>query len=347
MKNIYINGRFLTQKLAGVNRFAYELTKALVSSRKLEITIVCPQLDIKPCYNVKGFNIVKYGRGSSHLWEQIVLPFFFFNKKDYVLLNFSGLGPIILKNKISTIHDLAFLYNPSWYSKSYYWFYKIMTPLMVKTAKHLLTVSECSKCDIMKIYNVADDFVTVIYNAVDESWASANKKGKGDYVLCVSSIDPRKNFKMLIKAFNAMPSVKLKIVGSYDPVFCKQDLGEIPSNIEFCGRVDDSVLAELYSNAACFIYPSLYEGFGLPPIEAMHFGCPVLVSDIPVHREVCKEAALYFDPKDMTSIVSTVLEFFNDKVQLVGKMTYLGKTVEQSYSWSKSATTLINYLKSI
>ena len=77
MKTIYINGRFLTQKLAGVNRFAYELTKALSASGRLDITIVCPQSEIKSCYDVSGFNIVKYGRGSSHFWEQVVLPFFF------------------------------------------------------------------------------------------------------------------------------------------------------------------------------------------------------------------------------------------------------------------------------
>lgn len=342
---IYINGRFLTQKLAGVNRFAYQLTKALVASKQLEITIVCPKQNIKSCYNVEGFNIVKFGRGSSHFWEQLILPFFFLTKRNYILLNFSGLGPIALKNKISTIHDLAFLYNPLWYSKSYYLFYKFMTPLMIKTTKHLLTVSYCSKYDIIKTYAVPADFVTVIYNAVDESWITKEGKVKGKYVLCVSSIDPRKNFKMLIKAFNYMPSLKLKIVGSYDPVFCKQDLGEIPSNIEFCGRVDDSVLAELYSNAACFIYPSLYEGFGLPPIEAMHFDCPVLISDIPVHREVCKDAALYFDPKDMNSIISTVSDFFNEKQQLELQLIAEGKIVVQTYSWSNSAATLINYLK--
>lgn len=347
MKTIYINGRFLTQKLAGVNRFAYELTKALIASGRLDITIVCPQSEIKSCYDVSGFNIVKYGRGSSHFWEQVVLPFFFLTKKDYLLLNFSGLGPIALKNKISTIHDLAFLYNPSWYSKTYYRFYKIMTPLMVKTAKHLLTVSNCSKHDIMQTYKVSDDFVTVVYNAVDASWKADSKKDKEDFVLCVSSIDPRKNFKMLIKAFNAMPSVRLKIVGSYDPVFCKQDLGEIPSNIEFCGRVDDSVLAELYSSAACFIYPSLYEGFGLPPIEAMHFDCPVLVSDIPVHREVCKDAALYFNPKELTSIVSTVLSYVKERTKLEPNMIAEGRNVERLYSWNNSATTLIDYIISM
>ena len=125
------------------------------------------------------------------------------------------------------------------------------------------------------------------------------------------------------------------------------DITPQPSNIQFLGRVSDDELVRLYNQAACFVFPSLYEGFGLPPLEAMACGCPVLVSDIPVEREVCGDAAQYFNPLDPTNILHTITQYLNDADVIKEKMRQKGFENITRFSWEKSAEILIQKLKEI
>ena len=164
---IYINGRFLTQPMTGVERYAYNLCKAMARLHQ-PFTVVCPKAPIHQDYDVSDLTIVHYGIGNSHFWEQCVLPFFFIGKKDYMVLSFTGLGSILIRHKVMTVHDLSFLKNPSWYSRTYYWYYKFMTPLAVKTSQHILTVSEFSKSEILGFYPfLKAENISVVYNAID------------------------------------------------------------------------------------------------------------------------------------------------------------------------------------
>lgn len=310
---LYINGRFLTQPMTGVERYAYNMCKAMAKQHQ-PVTLICPHAPIQACYDVSGLQIIYYGRGNSHFWEQCILPFFFIGKKNYVVLSFTGLGSILIQHKIMTIHDLSFLENPKWFSHAYYWWYKVMTPLAVRTSQHIITVSAFSKQEIRRFYTfLKEQDITVIYNATDESLfrplpqvlASTER-----FALAVSSLDPRKNFNRLIEAFKDIQGCKLYIVGARHRVFTQQDnKAAQQDNIHYLGRVTDDELVRLYNQAVCFIFPSLYEGFGLPPIEAMSCGCPVLVSDIPVLREVCGNAATYFNPLDINDIRQTIKHF--------------------------------------
>ena len=297
---LYINGRFLTRPMTGVERYAYNMCKAMAENH-LPFTIICPHSPIQECYNISILPIIKYGYGSSHFWEQCILPFFFIKKKNYMIICFTGLGSIFIRNKIMTIHDLSFLENPKWFSRSYFLWYKLMTPIAVKTSKHIITVSEYSKREIMRFYPfLKSQNISIIHNATDKKIFYSQPKSSATtdcFVLAVSSLDPRKNFNRLIEAFSGISNCKLYIVGARHHVFTKQDNNSCgQDNIYYLGRVTDEELASLYNQAVCFIFPSLYEGFGLPPLEAMSCGCPVLASDIPVIREVCGEAVLYFDP---------------------------------------------------
>lgn len=345
---LYINGRFLTQPMTGVNRFSYELTKAL-SEEGYDFTIICPKQDLSKDYDISGFNIVKYGFGKSHIWEIFSLPLFFIDKKENFLISFSGLGPVGVKNKITTIHDVAHLVNPQWYSLLYRLFYRLFEPLVLKSCKRIITVSEFSKSEILKHYNfICPDDIHVIYNACNKEWTvpADSTIATSDYILCVSSIDPRKNFPILLKAFKEMPDVNLKIVGGKNAVFENQML-DIPRNVEFLGRVTDEELAHLYSNAIAFIYPTLYEGFGLPPIEASHFGCPILVSDIPVLKEVCGDSAIYFNPYSHESIIDAVhtIIFMPEEQRRV--LINAGMNNLVRFSWKISAERLVLLLKNL
>jgi glycosyltransferase involved in cell wall biosynthesis len=254
-----------------------------------------------------------------------------------------------------TVHDLSFLQNPSWYSRAYYWYYRFMTPLAVKTSQHILTVSEFSKSEILRFYPfLKAEKISVVYNAIDRQLfkpqtsdlrpqtLDLSPQTSDPFVLCVSSIDPRKNFARLIEACQGLTGAKLYIVGKYNRVFSQQmALDTTPDHIQFLGRVSDEKLVRLYNQAACFVFPSLYEGFGLPPLEAMACGCPVLVSDIPVEREVCGDAAHYFNPLDPNNILHTITQYLNNADVIKEKMRQKGFENITRFSWEKSAQALM------
>ena len=313
-KRIYINGRFLLRPMTGVERYAYCVCRTMADTGK-SFTLICPKTGtFNPAYNIEGFDIIRFGYGSSHVWEQIVLPFFFFGKKDYILYSYTGLGSILVPEKIMTIHDLSFLVNPSWFSKSYYWFYRFMTPLAARTSKRIITVSEFSKSEILRYYPfVGVSNIDVCLGRCDtDRFYRENTTEASDerYAIAVSSLDPRKNFARLIDAFLQIPEFKLKIVGGSSKVFAQTDVRlQSSANIEILGRVDDDQLRHLYNNASFYVSTSLYEGFGLPLVEARSCGCPLVVSDIPPYHEVCGSDAVYFNPTDTNNIVDTIKQY--------------------------------------
>lgn len=350
-KLIYINGRFLLQAPTGVQRYAYEMCKALCECG-IDYTLICPKKGIiNKAYDVSLFKIERYGIGHSHFWEQLVLPFFFLGKKDYVLISFTGLGSIAVPNKIMTVHDLSFLVCRQWFSRAYYCFYKPMTWLAVKTSKHLITVSEFSKKEILRLYPfLAEDKIHVIYNAADkDKFKPANSFTEHGmpYCLSVSSLDPRKNFTRLLEAFKGIEGCKLLIVGGANKVFAQNHALHKSENIKFLGRVSDEELIHLYQGANAFIFPSLYEGFGLPVVEAMCVGCPVIASDIPVLREVCGEAAIYFNPKNTDDIRNKILSFIDNQQNLKPIMTQKGKDNVLRFSWKSSAMKLVKLINTL
>jgi len=342
---LYINGRFLTQAITGVERYAYKVCKALADIGQ-DFIIICPKSSLQSCYDISNLHIVFYGCGSSHFWEQCVLPFFFLRKKNYILFSFTGLGPILIRQKIMTIHDLSFLENPKWFSKSYYWWYKLMTPLVVRTSRHVITVSEFSKKEIMHFYPfIKEQSITVAYGAVDQTYFHNQEQVEPTnerFILAVSSLDPRKNFERLMNAFKGITDCRLYIVGSYNSVFSrKRSSNKNVENIKFLGRVSDKELMHLYKQAVGFIFPSIYEGFGLPPVEAMSCGCPVLVSDIPVLNEVCSDAAIYFNPYDPANIRRAVKQLLNLDSASREKLQAAGLKNIQRFSWENTAKTIL------
>ncbi|MBO7114504.1 MAG: glycosyltransferase family 4 protein [Bacteroidaceae bacterium] len=343
---LYINGRFLTQPMTGVERFAYNICMTLAELHQ-PFTIVCPKAPIHKGYDVSGLTIVHFGVGNSHFWEQCVFPWFFIGKKDYMVLSLTGLGSILLRRKVMTIHDLSFLREPSWFSRSYYWFYRLMTPLAVRTSRHIITVSEFSKTEIRHFYPfVSDDKISVVYSAIRNDVFKSRTDIPASterFVLTVSSIDPRKNFARLLEAFSGIDGIKLYIVGNYNPVFQKQEgLSSARSDVRFLGRATDDELIRLYNQAECFVFPSLYEGFGLPPVEAMACGCPVVASDIPVVREVCADAAIYFNPLDPEDIRRAIKDQLESDESVINEQRQRGFSNSRRYSWERSAVKIVD-----
>lgn len=348
MKNSFVvNGRFLSQKMTGVHRYAYEMCRAL-QRLGADFVIVAPK-NVLPQYDLDGFTVEHCGRLFSHIWEQIELPLYIRQRHNgKILLSLTGLGSILYSKTICTVHDLSYLVNPSWFSRSYYMFYKLMTPLAVRRALKVITVSDFSKRELIDKLGVSADKITVVYNAVTAFPKTADRSPVDGqkYILSVSSLDPRKNLSRLIEAFSVLDNnrYKLYIVGAGNRVFADTRFEGMPNeNIIFTGYVADEMLCHYYLGATIFVSPSLYEGFGLPNLEAMTNACPVVTSDIAPYREVCGDAAEYFDPEsveDMVSKISSILADPSKRDAMVAK----GIERAQMFSWESSAEKLLQII---
>jgi len=358
MEQLIVNARFLTQKVAGVQRFAIELSLLLKKHFK-QVIFVSPNRILNE-HIAKKLDVVIFGKTTGHIWEQIELPIFCAKYTNALLINFCNTAPLLYKKKIVCIHDLGFMHNPEWFNKKFSLLYNFLIPKIAKTSLKIITVSEYSKKDIIQELVIDHDRISVIYNGVAQffkkQWPNENnnlhllRENNLDipYILSVSSLDPRKNFPALIRAFLDLnnQSVKLVIVGGRYKSFAgfELDNDSIDSKlIEFVGYVSDEELVYLYQNALFFVYPSLFEGFGIPPLEAMASGCPTLVSDIPSIKEVCGEASHYINPTEVESITDGMKKLINNpdlRQQLVKK----GLERAELFSWEASAKKLINLI---
>lgn len=316
---VVVNGRFLTQRMSGVQRYAIEL-----STHVREICpgarFVCPR-DVLHKDVASLLRAEPVGRRTDHVWEQIELPAYLEAHGRPLLVNLTALGPIRYPRQILVLHDVAFLRHPEWYAWKASLYYRLVIPMLARRALAVITDSRFSKDEIVRLIGLPESKVTVIYPGVPEKLQGlAGKRYEnryGDYILAVSSLDPRKNFRNLILAYNrlGLTGVKLVIAGGGSPVFARHDTACLVrgnSGIAFPGYVSDEELAGLYQHARVFIYPSLYEGFGLPPLEAMCFGCPVVVSRAASLPEVCGEAAVYVNPEDVQDIADKLRQVLND-----------------------------------
>ncbi len=258
---------------------------------------------------------------------------------------------------VCTIHDICFEHNASWFSAKDYVFQKLLIPRSARHADHIITVSEYSRQDIADTYGVSPEKISVIYDAVDDSFLQAQdqeisesavreKFGIGDvpYILSVGNLNPRKNNGRLIRAFHLMKerwggSEKLVIAGKKD-YRADELLKEAGNDVLFTGFVDDKELIQLYRGAAAFAYPSLYEGFGIPPLEAMACGTPTAVSDRTSLPEVVGDAGLYFDPEDEESIAQCLHLLMTDK-ELVASLISKGNQRIRAFDWNRSSAEMM------
>lgn len=339
-----VNGRYLTQKATGVHRYAFEICNKL-HEMGVDFHVAVPK-EIHPDYKF-SFKVVKCGSFNTHLWEQISLPRYLKRIGSPLLISFTGCGPLNYSNQIMTIHDVSHERYPEWFSKNYYRFYHYMMPRIGKKAHAVLTVSEFSKKEIVDTLGINAEKIHVVHSNVPfhnkpskEEILSFTRNPEAErYILAVSSMDPRKNFIRLVEAFDKIKdkSVKLYIIGMSFKAFNTPDLQKlIGENVHLPGYIPDEKLQTMYQNALLSVYPSLYEGFGLPPLESMTYGCPAINSDIPALREVSQDAALYVDPYNVDDITQKIEQLLVDE-PLRKELQKKGLLQIKKYSWDKSA----------
>jgi glycosyltransferase involved in cell wall biosynthesis len=289
-------------------------------------------------------------------WFDVKLPFLLKRLKADVFLSPDGFCSLRTDlPQVVVVHDLAFLHYPSFLPASQQFYYKLYTPYFLRKAKKIITVSEFSKADIVRHFPFTRDKTEVVAISADPRFIPATDEikertkekftGGREYFLYVGSIHPRKNLIQLLKAFSSFKkrqqtNMQLVIAGRMawknDAFQSALSTFKFRDDVKLTGYLAVEELVELMGSAYCVINPSLWEGFGLPVLEAMQCGVPVLCSGNSALTETGGDAALYFDPLNADDITKQMALIFKDE-SLRNKMIGKGLTQAAGFSWEKSA----------
>jgi glycosyltransferase involved in cell wall biosynthesis len=249
----------------------------------------------------------------------------------------------MIRNQVLTIHDLSPLDHPEWFRKSFAIWYRLLLPMLGKRVRKVFTPSEYVKQAVMRRFGTKN--VVVIPNGVDHSFFHPDSNQKEldlpkCYVLFVGSIEPRKNLGLLLRAWgeikNSFKEIELLIVGVRGKVFRAVNLSHEVERVHFLGYVEDETLATLYANATVFVLPSQDEGFGLPVLEAMASGTPVIVSDGGTLREIVQEAGLIFCLSNPVGLKNALTECLSN-ARLRSELKEKGLVRAHQFSWQRTA----------
>jgi len=331
----------------GVENYSYHLINEMIHQAKDEITLIAPKK--------VNIDIPQITIPFPRLWTQIRLSLeVFWNKKLDNIFVPSHLLPLITPKKSTiTIHDVAWKHVPEGYSFLSKIYLEWGTKFAVRNAKNIIVPSQQTKDDLVNLYNADESKIHVIplgYIRVSNQERLISNVKKEPYFIFVGRIEYKKNTDTLIKAFHkfceADKEAKLVLVGKVGHGG-KEILANIPNEIrnriEITGYVSDEEKNELMQNALAFVFPSRYEGFGIPLLEAMDYNLPIIASNIPTSREVAGESALYFDA-DNTETLSILMQQIKADGELRKQMIKEGQEILSKYSWQKAANDTLKVL---
>lgn len=352
---IAINGRFLTQRASGVQRFAAEAIKAIDAlldsdayrALKGRIEILAPPKARD--FPLQNIPLRRVGYFSGYIWEQLEFPL---HAGGRLLLNLCMLGPLIARHQIVVVHDATVRALPDNFSPRFRAAYGFLIPRLCRRADLVVTVSEFSRQEIGKWYGANIDTMPVCYEGGDHITAVAadltvldrlDLRGR-NFFLGVGVDSSNKNIVKVVEAFRAakFDDTMLVLTGARDPrVFWH--FGDIHSEgVRMIGYVSDQELRALYEHALALVFPSLYEGFGLPPVEAMTCGCPVVISEQPALLEVCGDAALRCRADD-TAQLARHLQALHGDPALRARLVAAGNQRVRRFTWQATARALLDY----
>lgn len=345
-RNIYFNGRFIGGKVTGVGRVARELTvrllRMIAESGALRGSILAP--GSPPATALAAIAPPRdQSLAAGVLWEQIVLPFL---ARDGYLVSFSNTAPLVFRRQLVMVHDASVFAVPDNYSLAFRTWYQIALRILLRRAGIVVTVSAFSRDELSRHCGVPAERISVIHNGCDHldgvaaEPAILDRAGlvRDGYVLAVGTPSRTKNLGVLVEAMGQVRrgGLKLALVGAMESRVFNVNRLDLPPWVIVLGAVSDGELKALYERALCFAFPSRYEGFGIPPLEAMRCGCPTVVSSAASLPEVCGDAALYAHPEDSDALARHIGAYL-DSGEL--RQTYRARGHAQAgrFLWDSSA----------
>jgi glycosyltransferase involved in cell wall biosynthesis len=341
-ETVAINCRFLETEMRGIGRYALGLADALRRERPGDVRClvsrhVAPHL----AAGAEKLGARRVGPLSGPLWEQVTLPLHLAANGRPLLVNFVNTAPVLYRRQVTVVYDLAYQRHPEMYSASFLALYRTVIPRVVRTSR-LVTISEFVKGELVAMGARPDrvDVVPCFVTPELRKLAAETPRPavEGDIALMVGSLNTRKNLRVALEAFKAaaVPGLRLVVVGEGASVFRAVDTRDLADErVTFVGAVSDAELVRLYRAAAFLVFPSLYEGFGMPPIEAMQCDCPVIASRASSIPEVCGDAALYFDPRRAADIAETITRIAGDAA-LRERLRALGRERAAQFTLERS-----------
>ena len=344
---VFINGRFLGQRVTGVQRYARETLHALdellaaCGGAGLRWTVLVPRGTPQPVF--RHLLVETCGRLQGHLWEQLELPW---RARAGLLFSFGLTGPLLKRRQIITVHDAAVVRMPATFNATFRHAYRCLVRIIAGRAPRTMTVSQFSAAEAIECFRAPAERVRV----ATEGWQHLERitsdvavlddlgLRQRRYALAVGSPTPSKNFAAIERAIVLLGADApcCVVVGETDSAVFQDDAARGAGDLLRIGYVSDAQLKALYEHAECFVFPSFYEGFGIPPLEAMACGCPVIASTAPAVREVCGDAALYFDPARPEQLADALRGLFADAAQRA-RLRKTGTQRLRHYSWDASA----------
>lgn len=350
MKRYAINGRFVVRKQTGQERFAQELVRELDKrAEKGEFILIVPKYATQiPSFS--NIQVVKYGRIKSHFWEQTDF-YYYIKKHQLVSVNLTTTCPL-LSPDIVCLHDASIfeiqdLLTQNLYGKLSTFWHKLIFRAAAGKATKILTVSRYSKNKLNYFLKIPFDKIAVIYNA----WQHLNRIQADDgifkrlpayirqneYFMALSSLTPQKNFVWIREVAKKNPDKQFVICGSAEG-FTKLGEKELKTdNLYFTGYLSDGEIKALMSHCRAFLHPAIYEGFGIPPLEAMSCGAELILSTAACLPEIYGNSAHYIDPYDYDIDLDAILSQPIEASDIVLK----------KYNWSREAEKLYTLLKSL
>ena len=354
---------------AGIGRHAYELIK--------NVLILDPPFDFLIIVdNVHKDNFIKYLRKRDSLLvvsevrngkQRIFLEqiYFYFKLHQVSLFHNPDFAvSLFLKTPtIITIHDLAFFNTSAAYTLGSRIWRHTYFKFSAYRAKRIVCISNFTASEVIKSFNISRSKIAIIHNGVDFNNIDSPYSKEllfndfsinTQYILCVGTVEPRKNLVNIFRAFKIFkkyfPNIKLVVAGNlgwlYKPIFHEVKKLSLEKDVIFTGFVSDDQLKALYSHALFLAYIPLYEGFGFPPLEAMSHNTPVLLSDIPPLHEVAGNAAIYVNPQNPTAIAEK-MNLLAQNLSLRKKIQRMGESQVQQFNWKDSAMKMISVYEEI
>lgn len=346
--DVIIDARMVDRHLHGIARYTYELIRNNAGEVQYHLLVNDIELAKKIFNGIKNIDFIEMKSKFLSLKEQIELPKIINSFKGDVIFHSPSFvaSPFINKKMIMTIHDLNHIRYPEFYTPFHKYYYKFIVKTSAKKCEKILTVSDFSKQELVEWLNCSEDRISITYNGIDEAFKEEKDNEKINniklkyglpekFALYIGNQKPHKNLITLIRSLPLVDDKEIKLVinGNLSEECYKECVKlKIEDRINCIGFVDDKDLSVLYSLAKVFVFPSLYEGFGLPPLEAMACGCPTIVSNAASLPEVVKDGALIFDVLDYEDLASKINKIRNLNLN---NLKVKAKNVSKIYKWSK------------